>query len=492
MQTGIKTKLIVSLVVANSFLAILMYWLNTQSFERGFLDYVNQAEMRKLQPLLDELGEQYQSESGWQWINEQHYLWRGLIDKHIFGQSQTQPPPRKRFREFPVERSGEFRQRPRDDRFRPPPPPRRDRQGQTKRLNIEPRVLLRDKQQQLIIGNERLVNEVQWLPILVANIVVGELGVKPLNNLSEDLEKVFAQQQRKTYAYIAIILLLAAIIVAVIFSSYFLGPIKKIKKGVHKLVAGDYEQSLKLKRNDELGQLASDFNLLSRSLKENKQSRQQWIADISHELRTPVAILKGEIDALIEGVRTVDSNALISLQQECSRLSFLINDLHELSLSDLGALSYNKEVLDMVEYFEDFVDSYDEQFDKAGIHVTLNARCKQSIVTADGDRLDQCFKNLLQNTTRYTDAPGQLVIELSETKEGLSINWEDSSPGVSDNELNQLFDRLYRVEKSRERAKGGAGLGMSICFNIIEAHDGKIRLYHSKQGGLGVYIFLPH
>ena len=491
MQTGIKTKLIVSLVIANSFIAILMYWLNTQSFERGFLDYVNQAEMRKLQPLLDELGEQHQDESGWQWIHEQHYLWRGLIDKHIFGISQSQPPPRRNFRTPPEERRGELRQRPRDERFRSPPP-RRDRQGRSSVLNIEPRVLLRDQQQKLIIGNERLVNEVQWLPIVVSNKVVGELGVKPLNNLSENLEKVFAQQQKKTYAYIAIVLLLAAIVVAIIFASYFLGPIKKIKKGVHQLVAGDYEQSLTLKRNDEMGQLASDFNLLSRTLKENKTSRQQWIADISHELRTPVAILKGEIDALIEGVRTVDGNALVSLQQECSRLSLLINDLHELSLSDLGALSYNKEELDIVEYIEDFVDSYDEQFNKAGIHVNLNTQCKKSTITADGDRLDQCFKNLLQNTTRYTDAPGQLIIELLDTKQGVSINWEDSSPGVSDNELNQLFDRLYRVEQSRDRAKGGAGLGMSICKNIIEAHNGNIRLYHSKQGGLGVYIFLPH
>ena len=507
MQLGIKSKLILSLMLANGLLAGLMYGLTSQSFDRGFLAYVNQAEMQKLQPLLDDLAQHYQDQSGWQWVHERHDLWRDLMDKHVHGLAEKISRADDSAESFqrrpgPPERGWppEHRRPPPGAGFRPPPPgsegdfrrPGADEKRRV-RLNIDPHLLLRDQQAKLILGNKDVSEgaDMQWLPIKLDNVLVGELGVKSDNNLSAQLDVLFADQQKQTYAYIALALLLATFAVAIVVAGYFLGPVRLIKQGVHRLVAGDYDQSFEVKSGDELGQLARDFNLLANTLKDNRHSRQQWIADISHELRTPVAILQGELDALLDGVRKVDRNALISLQQESTRLGGLINDLHELSLSDLGALSYNKEQLDLTELIEDFIDSNQARIAASNIQPVFNSPNEPCLILADGDRLDQCFKNLLQNTLRYTDQPGQLNIRLKLGKQVITLYWEDSSPGVNDEEIKHLFDRLYRAEKSRNRAKGGAGLGMSICKNIIQAHDAEVSLYHSELGGLGIRIDFP-
>jgi len=502
MQPGIKLKLILSLMLANILLAVLMYWHTSQSFDRGFLSYVNTVEMQKLQPLQDDLSQYYQDKKGWQWVESEHYLWRDLMDKHVRG---------KPLENFRMKRENDHFNRRNDfasenERFKPKHHrPFRDNSFQNEfhrprhrhfsyrntQLNIDPRILLRDQNKNLILGSPQRVDNAQWLPIKVNDLVVGELGVTMLSNLSSKLDVLFAQHQKENFIYMASAFLIVAVLLAIILAGYFLGPIRLITQGVRKLVSGDYEQHLNINRRDELGQLARDFNLLTCTLKNNQQSRQQWIADISHALRTPVAIFQGELDALLDGIREVDRNALISLQQESKRLGNLINDLHELSLSDLGALSYNKEQLDLVLLIDEFIDTHKQRIEKSNIKINLDLPQQACVIFADGDRLEQCLNNLLQNTLRYTDQPGLLHIRLVLNKHKVSLYWEDSSPGVSNEELKHLFDRLYRVEKSRNRAKGGSGLGMSICKNIITAHNAEVKLTHSKLGGLSVCITFP-
>ena len=482
MQPGIKLKLIFSLMLANALLAALMYWHTSQSFDRGFLSYVNTVEMQKLQPLQDDLSQYYQDKKGWQWVDSEHYLWRELMDKHVRGEplenEEFKPKHHRPFRDNSFQ--NEF------DRPRHHPFAHRNTQ-----LNIDHRVLLRDQNKNLIIGNPQRVDNARWLPIKVNDLIVGELGVIMLSNLSSKLDVLFAQHQKENFIYMVSAFLVVAVLLAIVLAGYFLGPIHLIKKGVRKLVSGDYEQHLNINRRDELGQLARDFNLLASTLKNNQQSRQKWIADISHELRTPVAILQGELDALLDGVRKIERPALVSLQQESKRLGNLINDLHELSLSDLGALSYNKEQLDLVLLMDDFIGTHKQRIEKSNIKIDFDLPKQACVIFADGDRLEQCFNNLLQNTLRYTDQPGLLHIRLVSNKHKVSLYWEDSGPGVSTEELTHLFDRLYRVEKSRNRAEGGSGLGLAICKNIIDAHNADVSLTRSELGGLAVCITFP-
>jgi len=279
--------------------------------------------------------------------------------------------------------------------------------------------------------------------------------------------------------------MLTAIILAFLLSNSLLKTIDLLKTGLQKLVAGNYDTYLTQSSGDELGQLTHDFNLLSTTLKQNLDSRQKWIADIAHELRTPVAILQGELEALIDGVRETSDDSLKSLQQETLRLGNLINDLHDLSLSDQGSLSYKMEKLELNQLVGDFISMNLDRIENLEIKVVVKKR-ESVFIKGDVDRLEQCLNNLLQNTLRYTDKPGTLDVDLVEEGAFINLIWQDTNPGVPESDLTKVLDRLYRVEKSRNRATGGSGLGLSICKNIIEAHNATITCFVSDLGGLGI------
>jgi two-component system sensor histidine kinase BaeS len=231
-------------------------------------------------------------------------------------------------------------------------------------------------------------------------------------------------------------------------------------------------------------------NQLAENLERNRSARHRWMADIAHELRTPVAILKGEIEALADGVRKPDKQVLTSLVEEVDQLACLVDDLQTLALADAGALDLRREPLDLCGLIQQVATAFRERLAERGI--TLELDLPQG-VTAVGDarRLRQLMHNLLENCARYADPEGWVRIGVSATPTGVSLSVEDSGPGVSDTRLERLFDRFYRGDESRSRAGGGSGLGLSICRNIVEAHGGRIRAARGDSGGLAVYIELP-
>jgi two-component system sensor histidine kinase BaeS len=260
----------------------------------------------------------------------------------------------------------------------------------------------------------------------------------------------------------------------------------------HDIASGKYATRIPITSSDELGQLASDFNAMALTLAKNEKERQQWVADISHELRTPVAVLRGEIVALIDGIRHVTPDTIHSLHVETLRLNRLIEDLYQLALSDLGTLTYRKEDIDLIEVLRGSAESYRAELGRKGITLTADLPNKTGVIVfADRERLDQLFANLFENSLRYTDTGGDLAICLACHNRQVAIDFEDSAPGVPEEELDRLFDRLYRVEASRSRSSGGAGLGMAICKNIVEAHAGTISAHPSPLGGVLIRVTIP-
>jgi two-component system sensor histidine kinase BaeS len=243
---------------------------------------------------------------------------------------------------------------------------------------------------------------------------------------------------------------------------------------------------------DELGQLASDFNLLALTLQQNETTRRQWIADISHELRTPLTVLRGEIEALQDGVRPLTAAALASLHGETLRLGRLVDDLYQLSLSDLGALQYRKEPLAPQALLLAALEPLRPLFAAKGITLRADfAPDSDGEILADPQRLHQLFANLLDNALKYTDAPGTLELSMTRRGRNLRIELCDSAPTVAAADLERLFERLYRVESSRNRETGGAGLGLAICRNIAAAHQGTLTAHPSPLGGLCLTLTLP-
>ena len=201
-------------------------------------------------------------------------------------------------------------------------------------------------------------------------------------------------------------------------------------------------------------------------------------------------VLRAEIESLEDGVRPLDEASIRSLAGETERLARLVEDLHTLSLSDLGALSYHREPLDVAELLGDILAGHSGAIAAQSLeletHFTAGA-----MVLADAARLTQVFMNLLQNSLRYTDAPGRIIVSVRRTGASVVIQWEDTAPGVAAAALPRLTDRLFRVEGSRSREAGGSGLGLAIARAIAEGHGGTLDAHASALGGLRVEVVLP-
>ncbi|MBJ5895386.1 HAMP domain-containing protein, partial [Salmonella enterica subsp. enterica serovar Rissen] len=173
-----------------------------------------------------------------------------------------------------------------------------------------------------------------------------------------------------------------------------LAPVKRLVEGTHKLAAGDFTTRVTPTSTDELGKLAQDFNQLASTLEKNQQMRRDFMADISHELRTPLAVLRGELEAIQDGVRQFTPDSVASLQAEVGTLTKLVDDLHQLSMSDEGALAYQKSSLDLIPLLEVASGAFRERFASRGLTIQLSLPDSMTVF-GDRDRLMQLFNNLL-------------------------------------------------------------------------------------------------
>jgi two-component system sensor histidine kinase BaeS len=212
---------------------------------------------------------------------------------------------------------------------------------------------------------------------------------------------------------------------------------------------------------------------------------------VSHELRTPLSVLRGELEAIEDGVRTLDQSSMKSLQGEVGMLSKLVDDLYELSLADVGALTYRKSECDLNELLDSCAAMFQERCNARHLRLELELPTPPLRVEADPKRLQQLFGNLLENAVRYTDEGGVLRIRAASDGDDVRIDFLDSGPGVDADQLPRLFERFYRGETSRNRASGGAGLGLAICHSIALAHGGSLSADHSPLGGLWLTLRLP-
>ena len=480
MQLQIRHKLFLVILLANLVLAVALSVAVSWNFSRSFQDYIRADQAEEMQPLLQGLAEVYhQQGKHWSWLDGDQRQWRQLLRQYL-----GQPS-------FLGNSSGVSPAADRQRRLVPPPP---SPSPMTRRL------LLRDAKGEMVISSPLLASQksaqaIQWLPIESAGELVGELGVLHPTELARQMDRLFVQHLLRQSAWIVLGVLLVSACLAFPFSRRLVRPVTRLQQSMQRLAGGHLEKltPLPVTTGDELGQLAHAFNLLADTLKKNLRARQQWVADISHELRTPVAILKGELEALIDGVRPLETAALDSLQAEVERLARLINDLNELSLADQGALSYQREPVSLVNLLEDFFDNSRAQLADTGIELEFAppATDKELALFADESRLVQLFRNLLSNTLRYTRPGGRLRVTVTRNGRTVTLRWEDSAPGVAKQNLDRLFERLYRTDDARDRVSGGSGLGLAICRSIAEAHQGQIEASHSELGGLAVVVKLP-
>ena len=366
------------------------------------------------------------------------------------------------------------------------------------------RLYLLDENLKIIVGNEAIIKEMTQKddldsvlndrfilsPIYYEDSQIGSLALLVSERLYEAIDLAFARSNNQTLRFSAIAGLLFAAIISLILTMNITGPIRKLGRGTRGLISGEFKTRVSIQNRDELGKLSRDFNILAKTLDKNSESQKQWLADISHELRTPIAILKSELEAIDDGIREFDKETLQSLTHEVKRINNLVNDLYELTLADLGAMKYQMREMDISSCLKAVIETYRDRFKSSEIDLSESIS-EASIFLGDSYRLEQLFTNLIENTLRYTDSPGKLIIDLTEDNENIQITFSDSAPGVATDVIEKIFDRFFREELSRSREKGGAGLGLAICHEIVEAHSGEIKAEPSDLGGLSIQILLP-
>ncbi len=236
--------------------------------------------------------------------------------------------------------------------------------------------------------------------------------------------------------------------------------------------------------------MARDFNVLAATLEASRDARARWVSDTAHELRTPLAVLRGEIEAMQDGIRALNQENLHSLAQEVEQLERLVADLRLLSQSDAGALDIHLAPLKLSEHLQTRLANAEPWLNDKGLGLTTELE-SGVMIQGDAQRLRQLWSNLLDNSCAYTEAPGALRITLKQCGQQAVLTWEDSAPGVPERELSRLTERLYRVEGSRNRASGGSGLGLSIASALVHAHGGTLEASASTLGGLRWTLRFP-
>lgn len=448
---------------------------------RSFTDFVNQVEMEKLSRFIDTLGSEYRETGGWQRLTRSPANWRALFRKS----TRALPPPAP---EDSEEREPAPLPTPVETVLQKeglPPPPR-------DAFRVSRRLFLLNADKQLIAGRPRTAENDTLQAIVVDGRTVGWLGLEKRPPHKTPLEVAFLRRQYTLFYLIGGGILLLTGLVTFVLSRHLLAPIKQLTDGTRALAARQFDKRIQVHSGDELGQLAADFNQMAQSLEQSEGLRRQWLSDIAHELRTPLSILRGEIEAIQDGVRALNPDTLASLHSEVQHLSKLVADLHELSLAESGAMVFRQIPLDPLAVARDTLRLFRTRFEQAGMSLRsdLENTAKANMM-GDPDRLTQLFSNLFENILRHAERPGTVTIRHRCTNDRLSLEVADSGPGVPPDALPRLFDRLYRVNAARTRNSGGSGLGLAICKSIVSAHGGRIRALESAAGGLCIAVVLP-
>ena len=460
LKPGITAKLFLAVLSTAVFVVVAMGVAAQWSFSRGFLGYLNELAGERLEAARPRIVEAYVANgASWDFLRNERSRWFKLLR--------------------PVADT------PAAVAAGPVAPLASDLTGAGLRST------LLDAQQQFVVGyTEFRATSPRW-PLKLKGETVGWITTAPFESVSSAGDVRFARSQyRASWTMGAVSVVLAALI-ALWAARKLLGPLRQVARATHRLAAGDYSTRVSVRSRDEVGQLATDFNRLALALERNEKMRRDFMADISHELRTPLGVLNGELEAMEDGVRPLTRESIQSLQAEVSTLNKLVSDLYDLSLAEAGAMTYLHTPLDLAELLQASAATYRPRLAEAGIALEMRLEAQALVMSGDARRLHQLFGNLLENAVRYTDGGGTLRIEAQREDGWIAVRFSDSAPGVAAEHLPRLFDRFYRVEASRNRASGGAGLGLAISRRIVEAHHGRIEASQSPLDGLALSMQFP-
>ncbi|MBF0103020.1 MAG: HAMP domain-containing protein [Desulfobacterales bacterium] len=473
MKIKLSYKLFIAFLSTSLFILFLPMAIENYA-RRNFMEYVNRTELDRLADLENALKEMYLSNHGWNPLQSNPSLWYQLL--RIYKKEPPHPPPP------PHDPDNKMH----PDQFQPEHPPFPHPFEMIQRLGLF------DNQQNNIAGSSFPIKEFTIKSIENNGQIIGWLGIHKLQPFKDRRGKDFLQRQHLFMLVSVSVSLLITILVTVFISRNIVIQVKALKEGTSDLISRQFKKRIPVYSSDELGDLSQNFNTLALTLEQYETLRKQWITDISHELRTPITVLRCEIEAIQDGIRTPSMDTIASLHSEIIRLAKLVDDLHLLSMADSNNLIIRKTSIYPLEILLETVQMVKHRMEQRGLCVNFECDDIMGIyIQGEPFRLNQIFSNILENNLRYSASPGTIHIVAHRFEKFIQIDIEDTGPGVPNESFERIFDRLYRVDPSRSRELGGSGLGLSISKQLVELHDGQISAKSSALGGLLIQITFP-
>lgn len=478
--------------------------------QRGLGPYVAEIELARMDWLAERLQAHHTQAGGWDSLRNQSTLW-GRLTHPGGGPRRPGPPPSGDPGSAPDTRPGPP---PAQAESAPPPPPPDDLRSQgpgsfppppRHRDDIYPRLGLLDAQERLVVGTTPQPGGARLALRGEGGQTIGHLVLAPPQGVRSEADQAFLAQHLGFVAWTGLAGLALALLLSGWLARRWLGPVEALATGARGIAQGALHTRVPVHGNDELAQLARTFNTMAEQLSSIEASRRQWLGDVAHELRTPLAAMRAEIEAVQDGIRPFDDKTALRLHRQVMRLIQLVGDLRA-SLDAAGTSAPSAQVpVHPLSLLGEALASMRPRLAQAGIDVdttgldALAAQVPAPLVLGDSQQLHQVFLNLLENSLRYTDAGGLLQITAREVAapgnaahlQMLQVQLDDSAPGVPARELPRIFERLYRAETSRNRDHGGSGLGLAICRAIVLAHGGTLAAEASPLGGLRITLALP-
>ncbi|MGE8624992.1 sensor histidine kinase efflux regulator BaeS [Acinetobacter schindleri] len=356
------------------------------------------------------------------------------------------------------------------------------------RLGLSSRLSLYDAKRRFVVG-ESSDEQISYRPIMVDDKIVGYLGLKPVLDQEDALSINFFSNQKRYLFLVYGLSILTSLIAALLLATYFKKPIQRLLQGTRELTKGNYQHQVKVNRNDELGDLSNELNQLAVILNQHETSRRQWVADTSHELKTPLAVLQAQIEAMQDGIRKPTPEHFASMLAQVTSLKKLTLDLAALAQADAQQLQMYVSTINPWDVVQQELMNFHPKFEQA--QLTVTAEGEGADVDLDLDRFKQIVANLLSNSIRYTEAGGRVHIHTEQNDKEWTLYVDDSPFGLTDEQLARIGERFYRVDDSRTRATGGTGLGLALSCKITQALGGSLSFDHSPLGGLRCKLTFP-
>lgn len=267
-------------------------------------------------------------------------------------------------------------------------------------------------------------------------------------------------------------------------------PLADIMAAAQEVTVGDLSARVEVRGPDDFRSLTNSFNRMVATLEKNDQERRHLLADIAHEIRTPLSILRGRLEGILDRIYPASEAQIALVLEETLIIEKLVEDLRLLTLAEARQLHFDRQSIDLGELAQRLVELFEPEADEKQISLITQIEANLPAVLVDPQRIGQVIGNLVGNALRYIPSGSQITISVERAKEGVALSVSDNGQGIAESDLPHLFERFWRGEKSRARSSGGAGLGLAIAKQLIEAQDGRIEAQNNVSGGLRVTFVL--